>query len=186
MYVIRQTLSKLTISITCAFVVKKLNADHLSIEIYKNKAVYVFVSCDWNIFENVRTSPNHINLKTCAIPSIQSTLSKDHSSQKHTCIISTPLNPTFIYWGLQGYTFFSLFLLKNIDCGYSLEPPQWGSSNEYPQSMFWAEIWKISEIVSEYIQFLVVKFSVYLNRHVFVMNQQKLLFIHHELEFYIS
>ena len=26
---------------------------------------------------------------------------------------------------------------QNIDCGYSLEPP-----NEYPQSMFWAEMWK--------------------------------------------
>ena len=25
---------------------------------------------------------------------------------------------------------------QNIDCGYSLEPPQQGSSNEYPQSMF--------------------------------------------------
>ena len=24
----------------------------------------------------------------------------------------------------------------NIDCGYSLEPPQQGGSNEYPQSMF--------------------------------------------------
>ena len=24
---------------------------------------------------------------------------------------------------------------QNIDCGYSLELPQWGSSNEYPQSM---------------------------------------------------
>ena len=32
---------------------------------------------------------------------------------------------------------------QNIDCGYSLEPPQWGSSNEYPQSMFWAEMRKI-------------------------------------------
>ena len=29
---------------------------------------------------------------------------------------------------------------QNIDCGYSLEPPQRGGSNEYPQSMFWAEI----------------------------------------------
>ena len=29
-----------------------------------------------------------------------------------------PLNPTFIYWGLQGYTLFLLFLLKNMDCGY--------------------------------------------------------------------
>ena len=25
---------------------------------------------------------------------------------------------------------------QNIDCGYSLELPQLGSSNEYPQSMF--------------------------------------------------
>ena len=24
----------------------------------------------------------------------------------------------------------------NIDCGYSLEPPRRGGSNEYPQSMF--------------------------------------------------
>ena len=29
--------------------------------------------------------------------------------------------------------------LKNIDCRYSLEPPQRGGSNEYPQSMFWAD-----------------------------------------------
>ena len=35
--------------------------------------------------------------------------------------------------------------------------------------MFWAEIWEISEFLSENIQFLVVKFSIYLNRRVFVM-----------------
>ena len=33
---------------------------------------------------------------------------------------------------------------QNIDCGYSLEPPSRGGSNEYPQSMFWAEIRKIT------------------------------------------
>ena len=26
---------------------------------------------------------------------------------------------------------------QNIDCGYSLESPYQGGSNEYPQSMFW-------------------------------------------------
>ena len=31
---------------------------------------------------------------------------------------------------------------QNIDCGYSLEPPRRGGSNEYPQC-FWAEIRKI-------------------------------------------
>ena len=25
---------------------------------------------------------------------------------------------------------------QNINCGYSLEPPRWGVSNEYQQSMF--------------------------------------------------
>ena len=45
-----------------------------------------------------------------------------------------------------------------------------GGSNEYPQSMFWAEIWKISEfLIWKFSFFLVVKFSVYLNRYVFVM-----------------
>ena len=39
-------------------------------------------------------------------------------------------------------TLFFLFLLKNIACGYSLEAPRRGGSNEYPQSMFSAEMWK--------------------------------------------
>ena len=32
---------------------------------------------------------------------------------------------------------------QNIDCGYSLEPPRRGGSNEYQQSMFWMDIRKI-------------------------------------------
>ena len=28
---------------------------------------------------------------------------------------------------------------QNIDCGYTLEPPHRGGSNEYPQSMFLAK-----------------------------------------------
>ena len=34
--------------------------------------------------------------------------------------------------------FFNIFHIPahNTDCGYSLEPPRWGGSNEYPQSMF--------------------------------------------------
>ena len=80
-----------------------------------------------------------------------------------------PLKPHFYIVKLgfiHGYTLFFLFLLKNIDFGYLLELPCWDSSNEYPQSMFWKEIWKISD----FFIFLVVKFSVYLNRHVFLMN----------------
>ena len=29
-----------------------------------------------------------------------------------------------------------LIFAHNIDCGYTLEPSQWGGSNEYQQSMF--------------------------------------------------
>ena len=49
-----------------------------------------------------------------------------------------PLEPHFYIakLGYAGVYLFSLFLLQNIDCGYSLEPPQRGGSNVYPQSMF--------------------------------------------------
>ena len=38
---------------------------------------------------------------------------------------------------------FFLFLIQNIDCGYTLEPPRRGVPNEYPQSMFWIKNKKI-------------------------------------------
>ena len=67
--------------------------------------------------------------------------------------------------GLQGYTLFFLFLLKNIDCG---DTRRRGGSKEYPQLIFWAEIWKISFFIWKF-KFLEIKFSIYLNRRVFVM-----------------
>ena len=63
-----------------------------------------------------------------------------------------------------------LFLLKNIDCGYALEPPRRGGSNEYPNLCFEQKCEKYQRFLSENLQFLEVKFSIYLNRHVFVMN----------------
>ena len=38
--------------------------------------------------------------------------------------------------------------------------------------MIWAETWKISELLSENFQFLEVKFSIYLNRRVFVLTSR--------------
>ena len=32
-----------------------------------------------------------------------------------------------------------LIFAQNIDCGFTLEPPRRGGSNEYPQSMFWSK-----------------------------------------------
>ena len=96
-----------------------------------------------------------------------------------TCLHNfDPLKPHFyihvVKLGFTGVYIIFLFLLKNIDCGYSLEPPRRGGSNEYPHSMFWAEIGKISEffiwLFSFFFFFFWVKFSVHLNRHVFVMS----------------
>ena len=77
------------------------------------------------------------------------------SSRKHAYIILTPLKSTFIYIIFH-------ISAQNIDCGYSLEPPRRGGSNRYPPSMFWTFIWK-------FLVFWRRTFSIYLNRHVFVM-----------------
>ena len=38
----------------------------------------------------------------------------------------------------KKYNVFIVFA-QNIDCGYKLEPPRRGGSNEHPQSMFWSK-----------------------------------------------
>ena len=50
----------------------------------------------------------------------------------------TPLKPHFyiIKLGFTGVYIIFHISAKSIDCGYSLEPPRRGGSNEYPQSMF--------------------------------------------------
>ena len=82
-----------------------------------------------------------------------------------------PLEPHF-YIAKQGYAgvyLFFLFLLQNIDYGYSLEPPRRGSSNVYPQSMFRAKIRKISKFSAENFQFLKPKNLRLLHGKVFVV-----------------
>ena len=82
-----------------------------------------------------------------------------------------PLKPHFyiVKQGFTGVYIIFLFLLKNIDCGYSLEPPRRGGSNEYLESMFRAEIRKYQNFSLKTFSFLVVTFSIYLNMRVFVM-----------------
>ena len=85
--------------------------------------------------------------------------------------LNNPLKPHFyiVKLGFTGVCIISLFLLKNIDCGYSLEPPRRGGSNEYPQSIFLSRNMKNISFLSKNFQFLEVKYSIYLNRRVFVM-----------------
>ena len=71
---------------------------------------------------------------------------------------------------MQGYTYFFLFLLQNIDCGYSLKPPRRGGSNVYPQSMFWSKNKKnIKNFLLEIFTFYNLRKICILHGHVFVM-----------------
>ena len=53
---------------------------------------------------------------------------------QHTAIFHARKNDNF---------HLNLIFAQNIDCGYTLEPPQSGSSNEYPQCIFWSKNKKI-------------------------------------------
>ena len=106
------------------------------------------------------------------------TLDNDNSAEYRQTITKTyrynfdPIQPHF-YIVKLGFTGVYITLISaqkhSIDCRYSLEPPRRGGFNEYPQSMFLAKIWQISQFLSENFQVLVLKFSFYLNRRVFVM-----------------
>ena len=71
------------------------------------------------------------------------TLFAKHTLRKHAYsnILKFHLQKQKIF--RQKISIFFYISAQDIDCGYSLEPPRWGGSNEYPQSMFWAEIRKI-------------------------------------------
>ena len=66
-------------------------------------------------------------------------ISKKDPNITKTCLYNfDPLKPHFyiVKLGFTGVYIIFLIFAQNIDCGYSLEPPQRGGSYEYPQSMF--------------------------------------------------
>ena len=85
-----------------------------------------------------------------------------------TCLYNFDLHKPHFYiikLGFTGvYIIVFLTLLKNIDCGYSL-----GSHNPYFEQKY--ETYQ--RFLSESFQILEVKFSIYLNRRVFVMSTFK-------------
>ena len=83
------------------------------------------------------------------------------ASGKHVRVKYTPQTPlVYSKNGVcRGIPIF-LFLLQNIDCGYSLEPPRRGGSNVYPQSMLWAKInvpMKIIDFWPEKLLYIVIR-----------------------------
>ena len=74
-----------------------------------------------------------------------------------------PLKPHFyiVKLGFTGVYIIFLISAQYIDCVYSLEPPR--------NLCFDQKYEKYQRFLSENFQFLEVKFSIYLNRRVFVM-----------------
>ena len=78
----------------------------------------------------------HLKMASCFYNAVQQMSHFRHNE-------NTPMQYTEIFKSCKKMKIFSkqfliffLFLLQNIDCGYTLEPPRRGGSNEYPQSMF--------------------------------------------------
>ena len=97
-----------------------------------------------------------------------------------TCLYKfDPLKPHIyiIKLGFTGVYIIFLISAQNIDCWYSLEPPHRGGSNEYPQSMFWAEVWKISE-------FFIWKFPFFFYGKIFSISCMRV-FVMHKTNIYM-
>ena len=56
----------------------------------------------------------------------------ENTPMQYIAIFRGRKNDNFL---LKVFDYFQIFA-QNIDCGNTLEPPQRGGSNEYPQSMF--------------------------------------------------
>ena len=84
-----------------------------------------------------------------------------------------PLKPHFyiVKLGFTGVCIIFLISAQNIDCGYSLEPPRLAEAVlTSTHNLCFGQIYeKYQNFLSENFPFLVVKFSIYLNRRVFVM-----------------
>ena len=132
---------------------------------------------DWNCIRpelrgRVRASKTSLYLRVVLLLTILRRFLSCSSAITKTYLYNfDPLKPHFyiVKLGFTGVYIIFLISAQKHKLWYLLEPPRRGGSNEYPRSMFWAEIWKISAFLSENCQFLEVKFSIYLNRRVFVM-----------------
>ena len=110
------------------------------------------ICCYGNIFCN---SSRIKELRSCYYRQWQNSFvrkKKKKEKEKRVQIFSPDIRITFpcnIYpliphlyllkFGYAEVNLFFLFLFQNIDCGYSLEPPQRGGSNVYPQSIWFEQ-----------------------------------------------
>ena len=109
-----------------------------------------------------------IKMNSCCVDSIALVYIASVGSPRLECITKTclynfdPLKPHFyiVKLGFTGVYIIFLISAQNIDCGYSLEPPRRGGSNEYPNLCFEQKYKKYQSFLSENFQFLEVKFTI--------------------------
>ena len=115
---------------------------------------------NWLLWHGRETSA-HISLCICRVAS--------GPSITKTCLYNFDRLRTHFYIVKLGFTgVYIIFLIsaKHIECGYSLER---GGSNEYPQSMFWAEKWKNIRVFIRKFSVFGGEISRYFDKRVFVM-----------------
>ena len=96
------------------------------------------------------------------------------ASRKHAYLILTPFNPLLNVYSKTGiYRVCIIFFIsaQKHRLWVLVRTASAGRFSRVPQSVFLAEIWKILESLSENFQFMVVTFSIYLNRRAFVMRR---------------
>ena len=138
------------------------------------KLLAIFCDCTAQFVSDLVGNPNcsfchaqaHIQLQLDTVWSLLTlTITSFSCCIRKTCPCNVyPLKPHFYIakLGYAGVYLFFLFLLQNMDCGYSLEPPRWGGSDVCPQSMFWAKIRKISKFFLWKFSFLKPKHFLYI------------------------
>ena len=77
-----------------------------------------------------------------------------HQILHHSWLTMIRANPPYSsrYFSFQWKSPENFLLNKNICCGYSLEVPPWGTSNEYPQHMFSLRNKKNINIATYYLE----------------------------------
>ena len=96
---------------------------------------------DLNMLKNEAKPENTLRIKYTCTNNAMSEVSFLYAkmSVQYTAIFHGCKNDNF---QMKIFDIFEKYLRdisQNIDCGYTLEPPQRGGSNEYPLSMFWSK-----------------------------------------------
>ena len=133
---------------------KKWGQKHYTVSYFQNTICLNYKPCKSIISFKILTLillPLYRKLMEFIYPFSKGDMTIMYPEKKPThCIRKTcpcheyPFKPHFyiVKLGYAGVYLFFLFLLQNIDCGYSLESPRRGGSNLYPQS---TKIRKISK-----------------------------------------